>query len=147
MTHPRPTPAHPPTSTPANTGAPLDPPSLLANCMGNASLVAMLLDKFEKQAREDTVRIEHAIAAGDAGQVARHAHALKGAAGALTAGDIHRTAAAIELAARQSQLDAAEQLLIDLRSDVERCLAYLPTARAAARSAPAAPAPASRNQP
>jgi HPt (histidine-containing phosphotransfer) domain-containing protein len=146
MTHTHPTSSNPPSGPPA-TPTPLDLPSLLANCMGNASLVAMLLDKFEKQAREDTLRIEHALAAGDAGLTARHSHALKGAAGALTAGDIYRSAAAIELAARQSQLESAAQLLIELRSDVDRCLAYLPTARAAARSAPNAPATAPRTQP
>jgi HPt (histidine-containing phosphotransfer) domain-containing protein len=120
---------------------PLDTVGLLEQCMGNAALVAMLFDKFEKQAKDDLVQIEQALTAKDAGLTSKVAHALKGAAGALSANDVQRTAAAIELAARENNLEAAAQYLNDLSIEVERCLAYLPTARIAAKGAAATPKP------
>jgi HPt (histidine-containing phosphotransfer) domain-containing protein len=109
--------------------------------MGNAALVAMLFDKFEKQAKDDLVRIEQALTAKDAGQTSKVAHALKGAAGALSATDVQRTAAAIELAVRENRLEAAALCLSDLKTEVDRCLAYLPTARAAAKGSAPTPKP------
>jgi len=115
---------------------PLDALALLERCMGNAALVAMLFDKFEKQAREDLVRIEQAIASHDAGQASRVAHALKGAAGALSATEVQKTAAAIEHAARENRLDAAAECCTTLTRELDRCLAYLPSARAAVNPQP-----------
>lgn len=114
---------------------PLDTVALLEQCMGNAALVAMLFDKFEKQAKDDLVQIEQALTAKDAGQTSKVAHALKGAAGALSANDVQRTAATIETAARENELEAAARCFSDLKAEVNRCLAYLPTARAAAKGA------------
>lgn len=131
-------------STPDEPGAappPFDTVALLEQCMGNAALVAMLFDKFEVQAKHDLVRIEQALNAKDAGQTSKVAHALKGAAGALSANHVQRTAGAIEHAARENRLDAAAQCLSDLKTEVGRCLAYLPTARVAATSAAATPKP------
>ena len=118
---------------------PIDTLALLERCMGNAALVAMLFDKFEKQALDDLVRIEQALTTKDTGQTSKVAHALKGAAGALSANDIQRTAALIEHAARDNNLEAAAQCLSDLKTEVGHCLAYLPTARIAAMGA--APTP------
>lgn len=120
---------------------PLDSVALLEQCVGNAALLAMLFDKFEKQVKDDLVRIEQALTAKDAGQTSKVAHALNGAAGALSAHDVQRTAAAIERAARENKLETAAQCLSDLKTEVERCLAYMPTARVAAKDAAAAPKP------
>ena len=120
---------------------PLDSVALLEQCVGNAALLAMLFDKFEKQVKDDLVRIEQALTAKDAGQTSKVAHALKGAAGALSANDVQRTAAAIEQAARENRLETAAQCLTDLKTEVDRCLAYLPTARVAAKDAAATPKP------
>ncbi len=133
--------ARPAAKRTATRGPPLDTPALLQHCMGNAALVVMLFDKFEKQAREDIMRIEQALAAHDAGQTTLISHALKGAAGALSAIEVQRTAADIELSARENRLEAAAACFNELKAEVDRCLAYLPTAREAAKRAGRASAP------
>ncbi len=120
---------------PDTRGPPLDTSALLQQCMGNAELVVMLVDKFEKQACEDIARIEQAIATRDVGQTTRVSHALKGAAGALSAIDVQRTAADIELSARENRLESAAECFNELKAEVDRCLAYLPTVRAVANGA------------
>ena len=115
--------------TPPFPTPPLDTPKLLENCMGNAALVGMLFDKFEKQARENLIQINGHIAAGDADQMAKTSHALKGAAGALSATAVQEAAARIEHAARAGALESVSNSIADLQREVDHCLAYLPTAR------------------
>lgn len=121
------------------------PPFALAElserCMGNAAIATLVLDKFEKQLTVDIREIEERLAARDAGQIARTAHALKGAAGAVAAPALRELAAKVEILARQDQLDSIAQELSALRTEVERCLGYLPVARGALKhGTPGAPA-------
>ena len=109
------------------------PPFALAElserCMGNAAVATLLLDKFESQLRGDIREIEQRLAARDAPQIASTAHALKGAAGAVAAPALRDLAAEIEALARQGKLESIAQDLSALRTEVERCLGYLPAAR------------------
>jgi HPt (histidine-containing phosphotransfer) domain-containing protein len=102
---------------------------LLERCMGNPQIACLLLDKFAQQMRGDLEAIERQLAAGDGAQIARTAHALKGAAGAVAAGSLHDTAAALESWARGNELDRIRAGLEALRQDVARCLQGLPAAR------------------
>ncbi len=115
------------------------PPFALAElserCMGNAAVATLVLDKFEKQLTADIREIQERLAAQDTGQIARTAHALKGAAGAVAAQALRELAAKVEILARQDQLDSIAQEMSSLRSEVERCLDHLPTARRALASA------------
>jgi len=110
------------------------PPLLLAElserCMGNTAIATLLLEKFETQLRSNLLVIKERAEAGDAAEVARTAHALKGAAGAVAASALRTLAAEAESQARQEHLDALTSTLSALRAEVERCLAYLPAARA-----------------
>ena len=115
--------------TPLSPTPPIDTPKLLENCMGNVALVGMLFDKFEKQARENLIQITGQLAADDADQVAKTSHALKGAAGALAAQALQEVASRIEHAARAGALDIVSTSIAKLQAVVDRCLAYLPTAR------------------
>lgn len=101
--------------------------------MGNTALAMMLFDKFENQVREDLSAIQSAITAQNAEKVRRISHALKGAAGALSATLVQQTAARIELAARENRMEAVATCFSDLKSEVDRCLEYLPDARAAVK--------------
>src|SRR5204862_6655451 len=102
---------------------------LLERCMGNTSVAAVLLEKFEAQLRSDLGAITSGARAGDADGVARVAHGLKGAAGALTAHDLSGVAAELEQAGRAHRLEAAEDAVSRLQQEIDRCLAYLPVAR------------------
>jgi len=110
---------------------------LLDRCMGNAAIATLLLDKFEQQLSADVRGIHECLATRDAEQMARTAHALKGAAGALAAATLRDLAAEIETLSRANQLDSIAQEFTLLRSEVERCVAYLPAARAGLASSAA----------
>ena len=135
-------------SQPANStgrGSTPRPPFALAElserCLGNAAVATLLLDKFEKQMHADIRELEQRLAVGEAGQIARTAHALKGAAGAVAAPVLRDLAAQVETLARQEHLESIAREMSSLRAEVERCLAYLPVARGVLASAlPAGPA-------
>lgn len=112
------------------TAPPIDTPTLMENCMGNAALIGMLFTKFEAQARGDLVAIAEGIRGGDAGATCKTAHALKGAAGALAARGVQAVAARIESAARAGELAEAAACIEALQLEVDRCLAFLPDALA-----------------
>lgn len=102
---------------------------LLERCMGNAPIAAIIVDKFEKQLRDDVIRLKDLGASGDAGQMAHTAHALKGAAGATGAAAIYALAGKLEHAAREDRLDSVLADLSDLCNEVDKCLRDLPLVR------------------
>ena len=114
---------------PAGPPLPLAVDELSERCMGNAVVATLLLDKFEKQLHGDIREIEQRLAARDAGQIARTAHALKGAAGAVAAPLLRDLAAEVETLARAENLESIARKLSSLRTEVERCLGHLPVAR------------------
>lgn len=127
-----PTPA--PTSDPALQGvtrsdseSPLDVQALMASCMSNLGLVKMVVDKFESQARSDMLSIVEGLKNRDAERIAKVAHALKGAAGAVSAKAVWGFAARIEKAGRGADLEEVENCIAALQSEVDRCLAWLPS--------------------
>jgi HPt (histidine-containing phosphotransfer) domain-containing protein len=101
----------------------------LERCMGNSTIAALVLDKFEKQLHADMPALETHLARRDVDQIARAAHALKGSAGAAAAAELQGVAERVEGFARQRQIESIRQSLSELRTEVERCLAYLPAAR------------------
>jgi HPt (histidine-containing phosphotransfer) domain-containing protein len=109
--------------------SPFDVEKLLEQCMGNARIVALVLEKLEKQLTDDVKTIAASALAKDAATVARTAHALKGAAGAVAAASLHQAAAALEAVAKSGNLDNAEADLARLKEEVQRCAQYLPTLR------------------
>jgi len=119
-----------PADNQCNTSPPFAVNELLERCMGNAAVATLLLDKFEQQLAADVEAIQESLAAGDTGQLAQTAHALKGAAGALAAATLRDLAARIETLSRTNQRESIAHELTSLRSEVARCLAQLPAARA-----------------
>jgi HPt (histidine-containing phosphotransfer) domain-containing protein len=109
--------------------SPLSLPQLLDRCMGNAAIAKMILNKFEEQLLGDIPKMQQQHLAGDASELAKTAHALKGAAGAVAASTLHDLSAEIEMMARESRLDAMATALATLRAEVDRCLEHLPAVR------------------
>jgi two-component system, sensor histidine kinase and response regulator len=108
---------------------PLSLPQLLDRCMGNAAVAKMILNKFEEQLLGDISKMQQQHSAGDASQLAKTAHALKGAAGAVAASALHDLSAEIEKMARENRLDTMATALSTLSSEVDRCLKHLPAVR------------------
>ena len=103
---------------------PIDRASLVGRCMDDAGFACLILGKFQAGVRPMADRVAAAVAAGDAAEMARSAHALKGAAANLSAGALQAAAARIEQAGGHP--DVVAVALADVRYEVERCLAYVP---------------------
>ena len=110
------------------TQAPIDFDSLLRRCVGNSSIMEKILGKFQDKIQEDLDKISESVKKSDVDQIALLAHALKGAAGNLSAESLREIAAELEQLGRSGELEQAEHYLARLHQEVERCLAYLPEA-------------------
>jgi CheY-like chemotaxis protein len=110
--------------------APFDLDSLLARCMQSASVVSEVLNEFEAQAGTDLARLEQSVSSGDSEKTARIAHALKGAAGVLSAQALTQIAAELEQMARAGNLQHVEQPMGRLRLELQRCVEHIPKVRA-----------------
>ncbi len=105
--------------------------ALLDRCMGDAATVRLILDEFEPQARGDLAEITRLAKCGDCAQMARVAHALKGASGMVSAEALADVALELERIGKAGVFSDQDQLLNQLDHEVRRCLDYLPTVRAA----------------
>lgn len=128
------------TASPNAEAPPIDRPSLVNRCMGDASFAGLILGKFQARANEMVVAIEKAIAAGDIVGAGRAAHALKGAAANLSAEAVRAHAQTIEQAGHDGNLAAAQAAIGQLRQAMDCCLAYIPTLTAELQRMPAAAA-------
>ncbi len=127
-----------PTATPPLDAPPIDQPSLVARCMGDAGFACLILGKFQARSGEMVAAVERAVAAGDAAAAGRAAHALKGAAANLSAEGVRVVAQAIESAGHDGDLAAAAAQVAPLRAAMDRCAAHVPALTAALQRAAAA---------
>ena len=104
---------------------PMDLDALLERCMGDDQFRDRLLQKFAEQAQVSVEKIDAALAGGDAQQLARAAHGLKGTAANLSAPYVRQIAAEIEALGNQQMLESAEKLVDSLRIEVGRCLDFM----------------------
>ena len=119
-----PTAAAPDSSGPA--AAAFDLAGLRARCPGGPDVIIRVLKHFEEDAGRLIKVIAEAYATADLNAVAENAHALKGAAGNLSARAVSKAALALETSARSGEADALESLLASLRSQIEAAMAELP---------------------
>ena len=119
---------------------PIDRPSLVARCMGDAGFAGLIVGKFQAQLPTLAERIEQAVAAGDAAAAGRAGHALKGAAANLSAAGLQAAAGRIEAAGHAGDPASAAAALASLRAEVARCQAHLPALLAELQRQPAAAA-------
>jgi PAS domain S-box-containing protein len=104
---------------------PMDLDALLVRCMGDAEFRGRLLAKFPDQVTGCLQKINEALSARDATSLARAAHGLKGTAANLSAPAVQRVAAEIEALGKAGSLSEAERLIETLRTEVDRCLAFV----------------------
>ncbi len=114
--------------------APINAEALAVQCMDDLSFMERLLDRFEVEAPDRLEDIERHVAAGDNAGVAASAHALKGISAMLAAERVRLVAANVENEARAGTLDHVEQLVVELREELQECLDYVPEVREDARS-------------
>ncbi len=92
--------------------------SLLAAFGGRAALLADVANVFLVDAPRMRERLQTAVRAGDAPQVAAAAHAIKGAVGLFSRGEAYESAKHLEQVARAGDLSPAAALCADVERDV-----------------------------
>jgi HPt (histidine-containing phosphotransfer) domain-containing protein len=94
--------------------------TFLDRCMGDASVAAGLLARFEQRLSTSVSEIERCIAAGDFAEAVKRVHTLKGEAGSLAANRLHQAAAELENCLRTGRADDAPRLAIAVRAEAEQ---------------------------
>ncbi len=95
----------------------LDIDDLLGRCLGNLQFAEHVLTMFQTRCDEDLAELEQAATSGDADQVARLAHRLKGASANAAAPRLRAQAEQIEMAAREQNLADLPDRLDELRQE------------------------------
>src|SRR5690348_10126063 len=94
-----------------------DVEALTARCLNNLNLVDRVLTKFAGQVDADLADLEQAIAAGNAPEVAKLAHRIKGMTASIEARAMCNSAARCERTALAAAADELPAILSALRSD------------------------------
>ncbi|WP_345681791.1 response regulator [Novipirellula caenicola] len=98
----------------------------LNRCMGDVTFAELLLQSFEQDSVARLEQIVSQVQTGDTAAIGETAHSLKGIAGILAAHELQAIAFEIESAGKAGELDQIHTLVDDLRTEVNRCLAYVP---------------------
>lgn len=105
--------------------SPIDFSQLRRRCMGNPTLVSLLLEQFRQSVPPSIAEIERLVQVGDTVAVSDAAHSLRGAAGIIAARPVADIAGRLEDAGRSGRTDHCRHLVGELRTAVDRCLAHL----------------------
>ena len=100
--------------------------SLLERCFGDAHFCTLMLRKFSHRAGDQMAALDRAARSGNALELAREAHTLKGLAGNLSAAPLQKSADRLEQAARRSDLHEAGSLVDQVRDQIDRCMQEIP---------------------
>jgi len=115
---------------------PINHEELLQRCMGSLDFAEEILSDFAADLPTGIEAVSRSIAESDAQGVREAAHALKGAAGIVGAGEVRRVTAALESAGRSGRLEDAAALLDELNVESRRFLDAVPRVRKELTSSP-----------
>jgi HPt (histidine-containing phosphotransfer) domain-containing protein len=104
-----------------------DRDELLNRLSGDEDLLADVIKMFVEDCPARIEAIRGAVERGDAARIRSETHALKGAAGNLSAFAVFAAARALEAAAAEARLDAVGELCDRLSRDADRLVALLRT--------------------
>ena len=108
-----------PSAAGTKTASGLDEETLLAGVGGDATLLAELIELFQKDSVKLMARIRKAIARSDAEGLRTAAHALKGSSGSFSRAGAHPLAAQLEAQARSGELNGAGELAGRLAAELK----------------------------
>jgi HPt (histidine-containing phosphotransfer) domain-containing protein len=94
--------------------------------MQNRRLLEALLNGVRRQLVEDLDRLVRAVGDNDRAAAQRAAQAMHELAGAVSADALSSAAEQLVTMAQRGSLDAVESHLQSLRTETERCIAYIP---------------------
>ena len=111
-------------TAPAGAGA-VDRDTLLAGFGGRADLLKDVIDVFLEDAPAILTRLDGALRAGNGGEVAAAAHALKGAVGLFSQGPAYEGARRLEQLGRDNELGDGEAVRAELEGNVSSLMSEL----------------------
>jgi signal transduction histidine kinase/HPt (histidine-containing phosphotransfer) domain-containing protein len=103
---------------------PVDPPALMGIVDGDKGLMTELAQIFLKDYPVQMTALRQAIDRGDARQLERTAHSLKGALGTIAADKARTLAYELEIMGHSARLDKAAIILRELTAELERLTAF-----------------------
>jgi HPt (histidine-containing phosphotransfer) domain-containing protein len=98
---------------------------LCNRCMGSKDLVRRVLQKFQHRIPEELAEMEQALERGDAEQVARIAHRVRGASANVSAARLAQAALEIEETSRAEQRAGARVSLDRIRQEWAEHIDYI----------------------
>ncbi|MGL4593965.1 MAG: Hpt domain-containing protein [Thermoguttaceae bacterium] len=108
---------------------PLNIETLKEQCGGSNDVAVMILDEFLQQASSDMQAMDSAMSEVNLDAAAKVTHRLKGTAGVLGAIKLHPLCASMEVICKSGNAAEAATKYIELKEEVERCVASIPTAK------------------
>jgi HPt (histidine-containing phosphotransfer) domain-containing protein len=120
---------------PSLPAAPVELEELLARCVGNMDFAQRVLDQFLSCFGDDIDRLERHFESHEPEELARIAHAMKGAAATVAAHALAHQIAGIEEMARAQRMDHISTRLAEVRDEWSRVSESIVTIGAANRSA------------
>jgi len=91
-------------------------------CLDDGMSCGMILHKFAARSVDQVAALERALDSGNATELARGAHRLKGVAADLSADTLCALADQLQRAAERGKLDEAAPALVRTRAEIERCV-------------------------
>ncbi len=96
--------------------------SIAYRCLDNGMLCGMILHKFAARSGDQVAALERAIDSGNAPELARQAHTLKGVATDLSAETLCALAEELQRTAERGELHEAGLALVRTREEIDRCV-------------------------
>ena len=103
---------------------PIDFDDLHTRCAGNERLIDKILRIFHERVEADFAKMEQAISEG-ATHAVELTHALKGAAGNVSAAGLHAVLIELERAVEAAEQQRIDTLLGEARTELQRCRSAL----------------------
>jgi HPt (histidine-containing phosphotransfer) domain-containing protein len=91
-------------------------------CLDDGAWCGMKLHKFAVRSADQVAALARALESGNALELARGAHTLKGVAADLAAETLCALADELQRTAERGQLDQAGPTLVRTREEIERCV-------------------------
>ncbi len=126
----------------APTKPPLDAQDALERCMGDTQFLSAIFDSFTQGLPTQIQAFETALSTGDAAAARAASHAIKGAAGLITAFELRDLAAHCEHLGHDTSdasLDEMRRQIDHLRAESRRCIDHVTTLRTALNTSSPAP--------
>ena len=96
--------------------------SIARRCLDDGASCGMMLHKFAARSVDQVAALARALEAGNALELARQAHTLKGVAADLAAQALHARADELERTAERGDLEQAGSALARTRAEIDRCV-------------------------